>query len=643
MGNYLKSENVKIYPSAYRGRVSGDASKYIDPESRLPTENNISGTIRSVTAFDSFVANPQTSYSIGDKITFVIHGYKFEVKLTSDILSTSQSDLYAFIRLANKNGQYVTDDIDDYPATSLVPVDSTTYSGVGVLDATSGTNTNCIGLYFSDSATLPSTISSTGTYKLHLLQKAGSLFIVPLESRLVLKDENIKSTKPLSSYINLRDELDNVIHSDGDFTYTHDATFNGETTFNDIAEFNSETTFNSEVILGSGSEVDFNGDGINVFLGNNFIRQDATSNFALRFTDDDTLAFSDVVSTSSVNSTARFQLGSSSHNSRCGEFTIYGGLASPDVDRKIFYVENTGNVTIKPCSGIVPNGTTATLQVGDSTPGSYQHGAIKTYGHGYQLFDLDENGNMDVYTYNSRFSLGQGNRQPIMSLTSTWYKGNYESNTKVPVLTLTSDRQGSPSPSLKLSVCDIDDTSNPNFAKIDSGESTLILTGKKVNIKSDSTMSFTLGSYTYNLHSYTGLTGSATLLTDRDVFWEAFDWDKVAKNNYQRYRISQEVNYRIKTIRLRLKYSDNAGDTSTGQIYDFGIVNLYDGNNYGTRTVFTHDVYCISGNLANQYIYLRAYIYTQNVDIEIYTGGNKLNTNEMDLEYQILSTSATIG
>lgn len=215
MGNYLQSKDVKIYPSAYRGRVGGSGSKYIDPESRLPTENNISGMIRAVCAFDSFVINPKDSYSVGDTISFVIHGYRFEVKLTSDILSNSQLGLYAHIRLASKNSTYIDGDVDDYPATSLVPFDTSTYTTGDLLDVTSGSTTNCVGLYFS---TTPQP-TPIGTYLLHLLEKTSTsgVFRVPYQSKLILKDTNIYSDKQAPTafkYLNLRDELDNVIHGD---------------------------------------------------------------------------------------------------------------------------------------------------------------------------------------------------------------------------------------------------------------------------------------------------------------------------------------------------------------------------------------------------------------------------------------------
>lgn len=95
----IPSENIQLYPSAYRGVGANHA--LFNPEARIPSELNITNQTNNF-GRSSFIISPQTTgvLQANDIIIFVIHGYWFKLKLTNEMLSSS---LYAQIQLENKN------------------------------------------------------------------------------------------------------------------------------------------------------------------------------------------------------------------------------------------------------------------------------------------------------------------------------------------------------------------------------------------------------------------------------------------------------------------------------------------------------------------------------------------------------------
>lgn len=70
----IPSENIQLYPSAYRGVGANDA--LFNPEARIPSELNITNQTNNF-GRSSFVISPQTTEVLQANaiIIFVIHGY----------------------------------------------------------------------------------------------------------------------------------------------------------------------------------------------------------------------------------------------------------------------------------------------------------------------------------------------------------------------------------------------------------------------------------------------------------------------------------------------------------------------------------------------------------------------------------------
>ena len=171
----VKSEFIKVYPSAYRSQISDDITKAYDPESRLPTESNIINQTNAITngivGKSSYIISPAPNTSFyGLDFEFVINGYKF--KLNGDALRntlsglTLQYPLYAKIKLVDKNNDETSIKANtDYKATSLAPV----IANQTTLDGVSGSDNLFYGIDFTN--TTPTL--TTNEYSLQLIDENG--------------------------------------------------------------------------------------------------------------------------------------------------------------------------------------------------------------------------------------------------------------------------------------------------------------------------------------------------------------------------------------------------------------------------------------------------------------------------------------
>jgi|SRR5574344_1581734 len=112
---YLNSKNIKLFPSAYRGK---NGTKLFNPESRLFSEKNVTGINNGITDTNSYVVGTSSNDDIalaGSVLYFVLAGYRFEVTITSDLLTSfatdSNTNVYAYIALKKKNSTEDTDNI----------------------------------------------------------------------------------------------------------------------------------------------------------------------------------------------------------------------------------------------------------------------------------------------------------------------------------------------------------------------------------------------------------------------------------------------------------------------------------------------------------------------------------------------------
>jgi hypothetical protein len=182
----LKSTEVKVFPSAFRGLATG--TKY-NPEARLNTEFNVTNLTNRLASKDSFVIfwNDES-----ETVKFNIHGYYFELELEEFLSSGAGSNwtnVYARIRLL----PFITaeDNNTKYKAFTLANVDDSTLPPSGkILDVTTSSIDTFFGVELSDSAT-PSLADTD--YELPLLTRTA----IPNTS----PQEYTSWAVPLTSYL----------------------------------------------------------------------------------------------------------------------------------------------------------------------------------------------------------------------------------------------------------------------------------------------------------------------------------------------------------------------------------------------------------------------------------------------------------
>lgn len=150
--SYIESKNIKVYPSAYRGKFTTNSGELVfNPDSRLSIEENL---IRSYTEISSQHYNkPKGSFVIttnydastaadSDAFEFVLKGYYFKIQNVKQYVNNLTKGYYVQIMVSPKGAQ-VDPDNTSYTAYSLSPVDG---SSADILDQQTGSKYEFLGL-----------------------------------------------------------------------------------------------------------------------------------------------------------------------------------------------------------------------------------------------------------------------------------------------------------------------------------------------------------------------------------------------------------------------------------------------------------------------------------------------------------------
>jgi len=186
--SYLKSESVKVYPSALRGGTDGPTKDTIyDPESRIGTEFNLTNAVNRLTINGSFVidSEPQNGW-----LQFSIHGYYFKARLLKQDTSGAwliSDDLPDLADAENVYGSIRLTQLSQSSAGAtyqLLSLDS--WDGASkILDTEQG----FVGVYLSAEA--PEVPLGSEIYSLHLLQKVGGVWEIPATSFLRFDSKDV--------------------------------------------------------------------------------------------------------------------------------------------------------------------------------------------------------------------------------------------------------------------------------------------------------------------------------------------------------------------------------------------------------------------------------------------------------------------
>lgn len=192
---FLESKNIKVYPSAYRGNKTDD-NKLYDPEARIPSEKNITQQINGLLSSSTkgFVVEPvySTEYTpvfSSDApvvVKFCLYGYYFEVTIDKTLCESFTDNIYAYLKVANKNTSYSSESNTEYAATSLIDVDT---------DGTTSVALDSSNLFKGLGLTDDASILENSNYKaLHLFTKHSNEWCVPSSAYFKFKSTDIVNT-----------------------------------------------------------------------------------------------------------------------------------------------------------------------------------------------------------------------------------------------------------------------------------------------------------------------------------------------------------------------------------------------------------------------------------------------------------------
>lgn len=188
MPQYLESTKVKLFPSAYRGNNSGAGSKLYNPESRVPSEDNLTNMIQGLTNRDGFVISKADDLS---SVRFVLKGYLFDIDLSDNIWVSglpTGSSIFASIQVAPKVPGGTTDTTNTtYTLISLTNQETPLSDTLDV--------NNSFGALALDSSE-PS--AADGLFSLKILTKDTTGWIIPTASTLRFVKEFIENADGLN-------------------------------------------------------------------------------------------------------------------------------------------------------------------------------------------------------------------------------------------------------------------------------------------------------------------------------------------------------------------------------------------------------------------------------------------------------------
>lgn len=113
---FLASENVRMFPSAYRGTTDSSGNTLYDPESKLFSERNLTNMNKNVAGKDSFIDMKSSNITAAGngKVVVCLGGYWFEITLTTETLNniinntTTSGSVYVGIKLTKQTNPTIT-------------------------------------------------------------------------------------------------------------------------------------------------------------------------------------------------------------------------------------------------------------------------------------------------------------------------------------------------------------------------------------------------------------------------------------------------------------------------------------------------------------------------------------------------------
>ena len=274
---YIKSNNIKVYPSGYRGTTTEHSTISYNPESKLNTETNAKRAMTNLIRYNNYdtyykgkgdfvitegytwsgIPKPEegTSERAYSNFEFFINGYYIRIidsyLAFKDIINENPNAIYAKVGFAIANAKEPQSTTDGDEGTIAIVDTANNYitdkhlanletgSNAGVVLTPSNTNDDALGTIIDFSSLdqnidskdcftglsleiTPST--SDGYHYFKILEKEDNDYIVPSQSKFILNPQNVfggtdgNVDKPLKEYLSTNKIWTNSLYLDGEKT-----------------------------------------------------------------------------------------------------------------------------------------------------------------------------------------------------------------------------------------------------------------------------------------------------------------------------------------------------------------------------------------------------------------------------------------
>lgn len=245
---YTSSENVKMYPSSFRGdNVEQSTTKLYDIESRLATEKNLTGYYSRIASKDSYVIDWN---KLSKVLKCIINGYYFELSL-ADFLSSSDvsnlTDIYAHIKVENRE--------------LTIAVKDTTFS-TAMLETVDGNDTTLdIENIFKGVGLSENTTETGVTASLHILTRAdaNSEWSAPKLEKTRFTTEHLALLNRDGQVVKMFDDVMKVVTVGEDLLQiSMPLLVDGDINLTEQGNISARTVTTSKVIFGQDKYIDEN-------------------------------------------------------------------------------------------------------------------------------------------------------------------------------------------------------------------------------------------------------------------------------------------------------------------------------------------------------------------------------------------------
>jgi hypothetical protein len=244
--SYVKSKDIQLFPSSFRGQYDSGTNTVFNPGSRLTSEYNLTSLVTSGSRIHQSYVVEYDASGVDKLIVFRLKGYFFAVKM-STYLASFTTQIWAKINLANVAGSDINNTVDTAPVLRPIGALSSIILDQGTAEG------NFLGLDLVATEPTP----ASGIHYLLILEKVGSSWVVPEKSYFKNSATEISNFKSSTvQTVSISSEFDTTTLTAGT---VNKVTITAPTTSATLTILNGKTlTVNDSVTLAGTGTATFN-------------------------------------------------------------------------------------------------------------------------------------------------------------------------------------------------------------------------------------------------------------------------------------------------------------------------------------------------------------------------------------------------